>query len=113
VNQLIIAVHVPDDGVRRLALAGEIDAAGAIRLGAAIEQAVVVDRVDELIIDLAAVRFLDSVGVDVLVTGHSLAIENCVAFQVINARDGMHPVINIGRVLCGHAPDAHHLDARL
>jgi anti-anti-sigma factor len=111
VNPLIIAVHVPADGVRRLELAGEIDAAGAYRLGAAIEQAVVVDRVAELIIDLAAVRFLDSAGVDALVTGHSLAIENCIAFRVVNARDGMHPVINIGRVLCGRAPDAHHVDS--
>lgn len=52
-------------------LAGEIDLAAAPRVESAIEEALAGEDGTEITIDLAAVTFLDSTGLRVLVTAHA------------------------------------------
>ena len=58
--------------MRRLELAGEVDGATVEQLGA-IEAGLTAEHTTELVVDLAAVTFLDSAGIGVLVRGRRIA----------------------------------------
>ena len=53
-----------------VAVDGELDMAGAFKLEPAIEKVVAEDPVDELVIDLAGVSFMDSAGLGSLLSAH-------------------------------------------
>ena len=53
-----------------VAIDGELDMAGAFRLEPAIEKVVSENRVDELVLDLAGVSFMDSAGLGSLLSTH-------------------------------------------
>jgi anti-anti-sigma factor len=97
--ELSLERHVVNDGVIRLAVAGEIDLATCQPLSAAIREAIVSDRVAELIVDLDKVAFLDSSGVRTLVEGMRLAHVEGVTLSVMNARGIVREVLDITGVV--------------
>ncbi len=90
-----ITRHVVNDGVLRLELAGEVVLTSCDQIEEAIRDAVVAGNAAELIIDLGAVGFLDSTGIQVLVTGYRLADSHGTAYWVINAREAVLSVLTI------------------
>ena len=76
----------PDPGVVRLQVAGEVDLATAPRLQTALLAAVAAAAPPtEVQVDLAEVRFLDAVGIGVLVRGREAARRTGVGFSAYNA----------------------------
>ncbi|MFC4062591.1 STAS domain-containing protein [Planomonospora corallina] len=75
--------HLSDDGVVRLAVGGEVD----LSTGQALRHLIVnaaLQRPTRLIVDLGQVTFMDSTGVDALVTGRAVALEHGAAYRVTN-----------------------------
>jgi anti-sigma B factor antagonist len=96
---LLIDKFEVNDGVVRLAVAGEVDLATCDQLRAALEDALTDPRTAELIVDLDWVSFLDSQGIHALIRGHELAAERGIAYFVTNARRPVHRVLDITGVL--------------
>src|SRR4051794_31526466 len=80
-------VRITDRGDGRLdvALYGDIDFANSGVVRDAIRAAAADTKLTEIRVDLAAVTFLDSSGIAVLVIAHRLAGGNDAAFTVVNA----------------------------
>jgi anti-sigma B factor antagonist len=77
-------------GVFRLDLVGEVRGAAVDQLATLMIDAIVVDRAEELVIDLDAVSFLDAAGVWTLICGYAAAVEGDTLYRVVNARDQVH-----------------------
>ena len=65
---------------------GEVDLGSATALRIAIEQAVAVAAVTQVVVDLGEVGFLDSSGIVVLIAAHKQAAGRGVTLTVVNAR---------------------------
>lgn len=85
-------------GVVRLALRGEVDLAVCDRLRQIIEARVVADGVKALLIDMAAVTFLDCSAIGVLVAGRHLAADIGCGYRVVNANGIVARVLELTRV---------------
>ncbi len=88
-----------DDGVLRLAVAGEVDLANSEVLADAIRTAIKTWSVAELVVDLDQVTFLDSTGISVLMGGYNLAADYGVAYFVVNPPDLVRRTLDITGVL--------------
>jgi anti-anti-sigma factor len=99
VTSLSIEPHLVNDGVLRLAIAGEVDLSTCELLGATIRAVVAAGHVAELVVDLDRVTFHDSTGIAVLVDGHNFAVAHGVAYLVINPNNMVHDVLSITGVL--------------
>ena len=94
-------------GIVRLVLAGEVDLATAERIPEATEKALTSAQPAEVLIDLAAVTFLDSTGMRNLLTAQRLAADSGVPLRVVGARGGVERVLTMTGlldVLGGHDP---------
>jgi anti-anti-sigma factor len=65
-TELSIEIAVSADGVGVISVAGELDSSNADTLGDAVA-ALVADRRERLVFDLAGLRFMDSAGIAVLI----------------------------------------------
>ncbi len=79
-----------DGAVVRLHLAGEVRGPAAGQLLALVLATVVVERADDLVIDLDAVGFLDPTGVWALLYGYGAAVEYGTVYRVLNAHGQPH-----------------------
>jgi anti-anti-sigma factor len=79
-------VRVSDrgDGVLEVSLYGDIDFANSPSVREAIQAAVTATHPTAILIDLAAVTFLDSSGIAVLVIAHRLATAANARYRVVN-----------------------------
>jgi len=66
-----------------IALHGEVDYATALELRAAISTTLGTGTIDEIIVDLAGVTFLDSTGVGTMVVAARICAEMAVEFRVV------------------------------
>jgi anti-sigma B factor antagonist len=85
-------------------VSGEIDVASSPTVGEALSQAVLADGADAVLVDLSAVRFLDSSGISVLLKGRRLAGERAVSYRVTGANDMVRRILELTGVwehLCG------------
>ena len=73
-----------DNGAVRLIITGEIDMANAEQIPAATEKALA-SHPERIVIDLAAVSFLDSSGLRNLLTAHRIAADNNAELYVVEA----------------------------
>ena len=84
-TQLSVTTH-RRGGTVHLCVAGDVDLATSTTLGNAITTAVnTCTPADGVLVDLAAVTFLDCTGVTALLTGRLLAAARHVSYQVVNA----------------------------
>jgi anti-anti-sigma factor len=93
-------------GVLRLVLSGEVDMATAVQIPEATDKALS-EHATEVLIDLAAVTFLDSTGMRALLTAQRIAAESRVPLRVVGAQGGVERVLTITGlldVLEGHDP---------
>lgn len=97
---LSIDIHHVNDGVVRLAVAGEVDLATYDRLRTAIRTVLTDARTAELVVDLNRVSFLDSTGIHTLTEGRRLAADNGINYLVTNPQGMVHRVL----ALCGVLP---------
>jgi anti-anti-sigma factor len=75
--------HLAPD-VLSLAVVGEMDMASAVAFDVAIDNALDVDGVARVLIDLDRTTFLDSTGVRSLLRGHVQAHERGISFRIMN-----------------------------
>jgi|KBSSwiStaDraftv2_1062776.scaffolds.fasta_scaffold143332_4 anti-sigma B factor antagonist len=104
--------YVVNDAVMRLAVVGEVDVATCGALSDAIHEAIVADRIAELIVDLDKVTFLDSSGVRALLTGLKLAQTQGAGFSILNARGVVRGVLDITGVLAALTAQAASQDGQ-
>jgi anti-anti-sigma factor len=90
-----VTKHLVNDGLIRLAVAGEVDLSTSEALRHIIVNALTVDRVAELIVDLDAVTFMDSSAIAALVQGRATALEYGTTYRVINPCGRVHRVLHI------------------
>lgn len=83
---MLEVTRLDDDAAVVLRVAGLLGGPEVVMLQAAIVEAVVGDRADELVVDIAGVDRLGVCGHHVLVTGYVVAVEYGAVFRVINAR---------------------------
>jgi anti-sigma B factor antagonist len=69
-----------------LAVAGAVDLVTADQLGAAILNALHEPQVADVVLDFARLDFIDSIGIDTLVTGLRVADKRKIGYRVVNAR---------------------------
>ena len=81
-TELAITPLVAAGGVQRLQLAGEVDYATVTQLSTAIQTAITAGQTAELVVDLAAVTFLDSGGISALIHGRRTADAHAVAYRI-------------------------------
>jgi anti-sigma B factor antagonist len=86
-------------GVARLDLAGEIDLAAKADLHAHVSAALADDTTSAVIVDLAAVTFLDSSGIGALVGCAHLAAGADKALRVVGARGQVADVLDLTGVM--------------
>lgn len=98
-TDLVTSQHAVNDGVLRLAIAGEVDLANSDLLTEAISSLITAGHVAELIIDLDQVTFLDSSGIHALVRGRKLAEAFGIAYLITNPRKTVRQVLDITGVL--------------
>lgn len=98
------------DGLLRLTVTGPVDLTGSGTLGSALAEAI-----DEgprrVVVDLAAVGFLDSSGINALVGAYRTGRARGVAVGVVNAEGVVRrtmEVVGVYQVLCG--PSDPHRD---
>jgi anti-anti-sigma factor len=90
----------PDGGdVLRLVLAGEMDLASAGQLTDATDKAVATERPTEILVDLAAVTFIDSTGIRALLTAQRIADEQGVGLRVVHAHGVVARVLTMTGLL--------------
>ena len=92
---LTISSHTPDAGLLTLALAGELDLAGASAVRDAVTEAVKSPDVDAILVDLDGLTFLDSTGIGVLVAGWRAAGDSGKRLRVDNARGMAREVLQV------------------
>lgn len=93
------------EGLVRLALAGEIDLAATSAVREHVVSALKADSAG-IVIDLAAVTFLDSSGIGVLLESRRLTIEAGRAFQAVNPQGSVASVLDLTGVRAYLAGDA-------
>jgi anti-anti-sigma factor len=98
-TDLVTTQHAVNDGVLRLAIAGEVDLANSDLLNNTITNLITAGHVAELIIDLDQVTFLDSSGIHALVRGRKLAQAFGIAYLITNPRKTVRQVLDITGVL--------------
>ena len=86
------------EGMATVVVSGEIDLASGPTVDKAIHDAVTADGVDTVVVDLSAVRFLDSSGISLLLRGRRLADEKEVAYRVTGAQGTAHRVLELSGV---------------
>jgi anti-anti-sigma factor len=92
------------DGVATVVVAGEVDVASGPAVDEAIRAAIATDGVETVLVDLSAVRFLDSSGIALLLRGRRLADERGVVYRVAGAHGIVLRVLELSGVrehLCG------------
>ncbi len=87
-----------DDGTATVVVSGEVDLSSAPIVENAIYDAVAADGVDAVVVDLSAVRFLDSSGIALLLKGRRQADENGVSYQVTGAHGTVRRVLELSGV---------------
>ena len=100
---LVVTVHADPDGVM-LVLAGEVDMGSVPTLSAYLDQ-VAADTFESVVVDLAAVTFLDSSGLAVLARAKQRLTTSSRRFGVQN------PSANVRRVLTISGIDTLIIDA--
>jgi anti-sigma B factor antagonist len=95
---LSVSVHT-QLGVTTLRLAGAVDLAAVDTLTAALTEVVRAPDVRGIVVDLAAVSYLDSTGVAALVQGRRTAEQRGRAYRVVNASGIIERVLQITGVL--------------
>jgi anti-anti-sigma factor len=93
-----------NDGVATVVVSGEVDVASGPTVDEAIRAAIAADGVERVLVDLSAVRFLDSSGIALLLKGRRLADERGVAYRVVGAHRMVLRVLELSGVrehLCG------------
>lgn len=96
----------PEPGLARVRVTGEVDVSTSARVQEAIEQAVTLEGVQRVIVDLGAVTFLDSSGMTALVIGRRRAQDNGVALMVDHAGRQVRRVLEIAGLLAFLGPGA-------
>ena len=93
------------DGLVRVALAGECDLAVCAQLDEVLTAAV--SRAPIVVVDLAGLAFLDSSGVHGLITAHHAALRRGGRLVAVNARGAVATVLDLTGVgkLLGPPPD--------
>ncbi|SDY90025.1 RNA polymerase sigma-B factor [Micromonospora pattaloongensis] len=97
--RLTVTEHPVNDGVVRLAVDGELERSTVEVLVAAVERAITVDHVAELILDLDGVTLLDDAGADAVVTVTDRAGDDGVAVVVIGPAERVRRTLRLGDVL--------------
>jgi len=90
-----ITKHPVNDGVLRLAVAGEIDLATADVLFDTVRAVLATARPAEVVVDLAEVTLCDSAGVDALLRARDAAHAQAVDLVVINPRGIVRRVLDV------------------
>jgi anti-sigma B factor antagonist len=98
-----------DAGTTTVVVSGEIDFASGPTVDKAIHDAVATDGVETVLVDLSAVRFLDSSGITLLLNGRRLANAKTISYRVVGAQGTARRVLELSGVwehLCGtsHQP---------
>ena len=90
-------LHRSTGGVRtvRLSISGEIDISNSEELLTTLTAVLDEPRVTCVILDLAALTFIDSTGAGVLITGQRTAEERGVRFGVVNPRGFVRRVLQV------------------
>jgi anti-anti-sigma factor len=94
-----------DEGTARLRVAGEVDMATVGPLVAHMDSILRDPFVRHLVVDLGGVGFLDSSGIEALVSALRLGQTRHVGVQVVNCRPNVQRVLEItgvDKVLAGH-----------
>lgn len=98
-SPLTIAARPRVDRTGTLAVAGEIDLAVTDQLTSAVKDTITGTTLDRLILDLAAVSFLDSMGIHTLVNARDWAARRGVTLLIANAQDNVERVLAMTGVL--------------
>ncbi|MDT5038883.1 MAG: hypothetical protein QOE03_4068 [Micromonosporaceae bacterium] len=83
------------DGLVRLALEGEFDLSGAPTITDRVRAHLTADTTAGIVIDLSAVTFLDSSGINALLESRRLATESGRAFRASGARGPVAQVLDL------------------
>jgi anti-sigma B factor antagonist len=89
-------------------VSGEVDFASGPTAYEAIREAITAEGVDTVLVDLSAVRFLDSSGISLLLKGRRLADEKAVSYRVTGAHSKVLRVLELSGVwehLSGGSPE--------
>jgi anti-anti-sigma factor len=97
--ELGIVTRSEGDAAIRLMISGEIDGDTAAQLVAATEETLACHRASQVIIDLAAVTFLDSAGLRTLLTAQRVASEHGTALRIDNAGGAVLRVLEVTGLL--------------
>ena len=81
-----VVTKSPDLQTARLAVSGEIDMSNSGALEETIADALMVRSVTTLVFDLGELTFLDSSGINALLIGYNIAVEQDATFRVDNPR---------------------------
>jgi anti-sigma B factor antagonist len=84
-----------EDGVIRLAVAGEIDMTTGDRFNDTLRQALKEPDLGQLLVDIAELQFMDSNAVAVLARTQRTAAERGIAFGIVNARGPVRHVLEM------------------
>ena len=90
-----IAPHETPTGVLRVTLSGDFDLSIGDDLARALRDAARRPGIRQVIVDLAATRFIDSHGVAGLVAGYQAAASAGLEFTVVNARGLVREVLEV------------------
>jgi anti-anti-sigma factor len=105
-----VSASVHRDGSEATVMvSGEIDVASRQLLDDAISGAVAGDGTESVVVDLSAVKFLDSSGIAALLKGRRVADERGVAYRVTGAHDIVQRVLEMTGVwehLTGASPQS-------
>jgi anti-sigma B factor antagonist len=86
------------EGTATVVVSGEVDIASGPTVDRTIHDAVTAKGVDTVVVDLSAVRFLDSSGISLLLKGRRLADEKGISYRVIGAHGTAHRVLELSGV---------------
>src|SRR3954447_10930513 len=95
---------VRDSSTIDVVLAGELDVAAAFKLEPELERLLAAAGVRALVLDLAAVGFVDSTGLGALLSIKDRATQLGIAFQIASASDSVRRSLDLTGtrdVLCG------------
>lgn len=88
-----VAETTEQDGLVRVALAGECDLAVCAQLDEVLSAAL--SRAPVVVVDLAGLAFLDSSGIHGLITAHHAALEKGGRLVAVNARGAVATVLDL------------------
>jgi anti-sigma B factor antagonist len=86
------------EDITTVVVSGEVDLASGPTVEKVICDAVAADGVDALVVDLSAVRFLDSSGIALLLKGRRLADEKRISYRVTGAHGTALRVLELSGV---------------